>query len=439
MRIRIQALIAAFGLALGLITPALNASANIRSATVDLGDNVFQLDKCQSPEELDCIQGVEVINSDGTSVSATRILNPVIAETSAWDVSSNFFTGRLITTVHLSTPEHVIPVLHDGVTHYGGALSVEPFIYSPNGAEPLVPEGLLFKYSIRTSWLKPQNVQLVADKADFSQTPIPGGNLWVFTGSPVAISTYTGGWDSPEKQNHSARADADVRTFRFGIGHAGVDALHSYFDPTCSEFGYTVQAFNSNEAGNPEWNTQNQSLDLNIYAPHTTTLGELNKGFFKLWTTDQYINCRWPQNTLSDSRQLTAQIRNTDGSFQTSVMQILHENGKIFLNLEEFHYSAPTIRIKGINPLKKIKYASTPSLSGIAKIGQTLTVKVGKWDKGSKLDYTWFRNGKRIIGAVKSKYKLSSLDRKKKLYVSVTGRKLGYKHITKKSRSVSVR
>ena len=75
----------------------------------------------------------------------------------------------------------------------------------------------------------------------------------------------------------------------------------------------------------------------------------------------------------------------------------------------------------------------TPTVSGTAKAGQTLTAKVGTWDSGVKLSYQWLRNGVAIKGATKATYKLVAADKGKKISVKVTGSKVGYTAVVKTS------
>ncbi|MDF1489550.1 CAP domain-containing protein [Tessaracoccus caeni] len=82
--------------------------------------------------------------------------------------------------------------------------------------------------------------------------------------------------------------------------------------------------------------------------------------------------------------------------------------------------------------IKKLKTA-TPTISGIAKVGKTLTAKPGTWTSGTKFSYQWYRDGKKITGATKATYKLTSSDRGKQITVKVTGSKSGYAKASKTS------
>ena len=77
--------------------------------------------------------------------------------------------------------------------------------------------------------------------------------------------------------------------------------------------------------------------------------------------------------------------------------------------------------------------APRPKVSGTPKVGRTLTAQPGTWTKGTKLSYQWLRNGKAISKATKKTYKPVAADAGKRLSVKVTGKKSGYKTVSKTS------
>jgi hypothetical protein len=88
---------------------------------------------------------------------------------------------------------------------------------------------------------------------------------------------------------------------------------------------------------------------------------------------------------------------------------------------------------------KGFSVAPVPTVSGTAKVGQTLTAKVGKWAPGSAtLTFQWKRGGTVIKGATSAKYKLVTPDAGRSITVSVTGTKSGYVSVTKTSAAVTV-
>lgn len=78
--------------------------------------------------------------------------------------------------------------------------------------------------------------------------------------------------------------------------------------------------------------------------------------------------------------------------------------------------------------------APAPSISGTAKVGQTLTAAIGTWGPAPvAVSYQWRRAGVAISGATGKSYVLVAADTGKALTVSVTGVKSGYSSVTKTS------
>jgi hypothetical protein len=79
--------------------------------------------------------------------------------------------------------------------------------------------------------------------------------------------------------------------------------------------------------------------------------------------------------------------------------------------------------------------APTPRISGTAKVGRTLKVRVGSWSPRPAFRYQWFANGRKISSkSTRSRIKLTSKQKGKRITVRVTGRKAGYTTISKTSR-----
>ncbi|GAA2239335.1 hypothetical protein GCM10010401_09710 [Rarobacter faecitabidus] len=97
-------------------------------------------------------------------------------------------------------------------------------------------------------------------------------------------------------------------------------------------------------------------------------------------------------------------------------------------------YKAPTAAPAPGSALKSTK---APSISGTAKVGKTLKAGKGTWlPAATKVTYQWKRNGKAIKGATKAAYKLKKADAGKKITVTVTASRSGYKKASKTSSAV---
>ncbi|MDF9749099.1 hypothetical protein [Arthrobacter sp. ES3-54] len=91
--------------------------------------------------------------------------------------------------------------------------------------------------------------------------------------------------------------------------------------------------------------------------------------------------------------------------------------------------SAPTIAVTA-GTLK----ATTPTLSGTAKVGSTLTATSGTWSPVPvALTYQWYRSGVAITGTNLPSYKLTASDIGKSITVRVTGKQAGFTTTSKTS------
>ena len=82
--------------------------------------------------------------------------------------------------------------------------------------------------------------------------------------------------------------------------------------------------------------------------------------------------------------------------------------------------------------------SKTPTLSGIAKVGTTLTAKTTAWISGAKITYQWLLDGKIIKGATRSTYKILSSQKGKRISVTITQSALGYVTASKTSIAIKV-
>lgn len=88
------------------------------------------------------------------------------------------------------------------------------------------------------------------------------------------------------------------------------------------------------------------------------------------------------------------------------------------------------------NPL--VSPASTPTISGSAVVGSTLTAASGTWASGASLAYQWLRSGAAIPGATTSTYVVQAADVGSVLAVKVTGSADGCTSVSRTSVSTAV-
>ncbi|MDH6410657.1 hypothetical protein M2113_001647, partial [Aurantimicrobium minutum] len=91
--------------------------------------------------------------------------------------------------------------------------------------------------------------------------------------------------------------------------------------------------------------------------------------------------------------------------------------------------SAPTVAVAALT----FTASPTPTISGAAQFGQTLTASAGTWSPMVAPSYVWKRDGVAIVDATDSTYTLAPEDVGKRITVETTGMHEGYTTVTKKS------
>lgn len=79
----------------------------------------------------------------------------------------------------------------------------------------------------------------------------------------------------------------------------------------------------------------------------------------------------------------------------------------------------------------RVTTVATPTVSGIARVGQKLTASPGVWGTSTKFAYQWYADGVAIEGANASTFVLTVAQDSKAITVRVTGTKSGYATVTR--------
>lgn len=81
----------------------------------------------------------------------------------------------------------------------------------------------------------------------------------------------------------------------------------------------------------------------------------------------------------------------------------------------------------------KVATAGTPTVTGRASVGSTLTAKPGTWTSGTTFSYRWYADGVAITDATRSTFTITKSQMGKAITVKVAGRKSGYATVAKAS------
>ncbi|MGV2854352.1 hypothetical protein ACNPON_10350 [Glutamicibacter sp. AGC13] len=146
------------------------------------------------------------------------------------------------------------------------------------------------------------------------------------------------------------------------------------------------------------------------------------------WTPKTALNYQWMRNGKPIKGATKASYATVSADAGTKVT--VNVTGK--LN----GYNTKTMSSAAIKP--SLRKLSTPKLytTGTRKVGYTQKIAydadLGKWTKGTKVSFQWYRSGKLLKGVTGKSYKLTKADKGKTIEVRATGTKDGYKTATVK-------
>lgn len=144
------------------------------------------------------------------------------------------------------------------------------------------------------------------------------------------------------------------------------------------------------------------------------------------WTSGTTLTYRWYANGASIAGATKSTF--TLGTAQKSKTISVSVTGK------KTGYATAT---KTSKATAKVLTAGTPTISGTAKVGATLTAKRGTWTASTTFSYQWYASGKAISKATKSTYKVTGSQRGKTITVKVTGKRSGYATVAKTSKATA--
>ena len=343
--------------------------APVASATVvkDLSlPAQYVLTKCLRATELDCIESVGVINDQGTYV-AGLMASEIVSENPRSFMGNTIYDGS--STWVADSQQITLRGSMDGLGFVGCNGTCSALRIHVDVARPLTTK---VRFVFRTSILRPMNVQMKAADSDYKYEKIPGGVRWTMEGKGLPYSRYQiqNIEELNAKKAANALADLDGTLFDFYIHHAGSSFRDSYWDPICADKGFSVQSHNTDETGDPMWDAQNESLIFSIFAPHFKANGDLNTGYFKYWTTHEFMDCKYPKNTLTKAAKLTIEILNEDGTKSVATSAVTNKDGVMYFFASGFHFSSPRILIKADQSVTTGPIptpAPTPSPTPVAK------------------------------------------------------------------------
>jgi hypothetical protein len=137
----------------------------------------------------------------------------------------------------------------------------------------------------------------------------------------------------------------------------------------------------------PQFNTETGQLSYRIASTHFDAQGKINTGSFNLVISQNFAKCLWainPENLTKASVQIVYE----DGTPVIGTSTLGVKNGWVYLNVENFTFSSPTISVKLENVIvpetptlikPEIQSVKKPNSAKLSKI--TITCTKGKVSK----------------------------------------------------------
>lgn len=189
----------------------------------------------------------------------------------------------------------------------------------------LDPEDI-FKFVLRTQKMPVQGTNATAANGEMLRENYSTGERWILTGSQTLPGWNPGlGWgfgpiiSAPET---SIRKDVE-----------------------CAGNGVVFTSSNAVTGGTPSWDKRKNSLNFGIQGPHLDANGDLFRGFFKARIPIKWLDCAFPENTLSMASEVVVSITYDDGSTQVATASTRVTDELIYVDVPLLHFSSPTIRV----------------------------------------------------------------------------------------------
>jgi hypothetical protein len=220
-----------------------------------------------------------------------------------------------------------------------------------------------FKFVLRTQKMPVQGIKATAANGDMLRENYSTGERWILTGSQTLP-----GWN-PGLSWEFGPIIADAE-----------DSIRK--DVQCAGTGVVFTSSNAVTGGTPSWDKRRDSLNFGIQGPHFDANGDLFRGFFKARIPKKWLDCAYPENSLSMASEVVVSITYDDGSTQVATSSTRVTNELIYINVPVLYFSSPTIRVTNASLAKP---APTPKVVNCIKGKVKKTFKASKCASGWKL------------------------------------------------------
>jgi hypothetical protein len=182
---------------------------------------------------------------------------------------------------------------------------------------------------------------------------------------------------------------ADYESDNSGFWIVGSRSVQSAKLGKCTTVPFISVLSNSTYQDLPVWNSVNQTIEVNLTAPHFAVSGEIHKGYFEATISKEMGKCLWDIDLSTQVEAKLSIFYPSEGGIEVQTVGGKFDGKNYTLFSSNFHYSSPKVAFRLTQEAKPIAVAATPIKKTIyctkGKFSKKVTAVSPKCPKGYKL------------------------------------------------------
>ncbi|MGA1609120.1 MAG: hypothetical protein ACO375_00180 [Candidatus Nanopelagicaceae bacterium] len=362
---------------------------------------------CERDDQLDCIESFGLVESDGTfrEASFTRAttemmtlqgVGPVAWHSTFWEVPGLTYNGAPVEvrfdgkmgsdkaapgSAGMQMGLELVPKSERARASkddlYGCLPGPRPDDWC---AEPVViPENLTMRLVFKTSWISPAIVRARMREANLELQELGKGALrWTLTGKAMLGQSFTLNEDDPQEKDRPAWVSTSFDLFVWD------PQIYQELDSACYVNGPIFYSFNGMTGGQPNWNPQTGTLDVNVGSLHYWPDGKtIWRGYYQTSLLEETARCLWGIDpSLTSSIRL--EIYDEEGQSKVATTSVNYRDGKVNIFGYDFTYSTTKLSVKVL-----VKKGTRCVTRGAQIRNLTCKAAVGKSKKAKSKKLVW--------------------------------------------------
>ena len=392
--------------------------------------------------------------ASGLLLAAVCVVGVAPSSAKAADPGPGIDLGSLLCGIQLGSMVNTAPPTISGTAKVASTLTATPGTWSPTGATftyqwladgvPVTAASTATTYVVPLGTIgKKLSVKVTAAKCmkgSASATSAPTAAVPALTSLGYAVPTITG----TAKVGQTLTANEGTWTpdgvaFAYkwlADGTAITGATAKTYVPTAAEVGKRIQVtVIGTKAGyltTFATSASTAAVVPAVAAPVVNTVAPTLSGTPKVGQTMTVSPGTWTPSGVTFTYQWLADGVAITGATGTSFTPGSSRVGKklsVAVTGAKAGYTSVTVTTAQSAPVANLDALgySVPTITGTAKVGETLTANEGTWTPdGVTFAYQWYAEGVLVTGATAKTYVLTAAEVGKRMQVKVTGSKAGY-------------